>query len=236
MEETEFRLSERFFPYFRRMTLTRILPVLVVAILVAVFAVPGNAEMNPAMMVVMAVVLALAVGFGGWRGLRRQEASFRGFRVRLDADSIRRVQPGLPDLLIPKDRISRIIRVPGKGMTVFGAGRQEILGIPEALESFAVVESTLKAWHPFEIRKPSLASWAPMLVGLGTVVIFALVIMSSNRLFVTIAGGALILLMIYSTVALYRSKHVDARNRRFVWFMPLVTLAIAVRIWMAWTR
>jgi hypothetical protein len=117
MDEREFRLGEPFFPYFRRVALGRFLPFLVIAVVAAVLIPSSREEMDPAMMLVFGGILAVVVGFGGWRGLKQQEASLRELRIRLDEGSIRRTQPGLPEIAIPKEQIRRIVRVPGKGLT-----------------------------------------------------------------------------------------------------------------------
>ena len=236
MDEREFRLSEPFFPYFRRIALGRFLPFLVIAIVAAVLITSSRAEMDPAMMLVFGGFMAVVIGFGGWRGLKQQEANLRQFRIRLDEGSIRRTQPGLPEIAIPKEQIRRIVRVPGKNLTVFGAGRQEIIGIPEFLEGFAVVENVLEGWHSFEVRKPGLSVWLSLLTLIGTLAAFVTLYVSNSKVIVTACGGALLALMIYSAIALRGSLHVDKRAQRFVWFLPVIILAIAVRIWIVWTQ
>jgi hypothetical protein len=236
MDEREFRLGESFFPYFRQMALTRILPVLVIAILVAVFVSSRRSEMDPVLMLVMGVFMALIVGFGGWKGLQRQEESFRGFRIHLDEGSIRRSQPGLPEIAIARESITRIVRVPGKGMTVFGPGRQEIIGIPEALEGFAVVENTLEGWRPFEAGKTGMASWLLLLTGLGTLAAFAVLVLSTDKILVTACGGALLVLMLYSAITVPGSPHLDRRTKRAFWFTPVLIVVIVVQIWRVWAQ
>lgn len=236
MESGEFKLGEPFFPYFRRVALGRFLPFLVIAIVAAVLITASREEMDPSMMLVFGGIMAMVIGIGGWRGLKQQEANLRELRIRLDEGSIRRTQPGLPELTIPKEQIRRIVRVPGKGLTVFGTGRQQILGIPEFLEGFAVVENVLEGWHAFEVRKPGLSTWLGLLALIGTLAAFVALYVSTSKTVVTACGGGLLALMIYSAIALRGSPHVDKRTQRFVWFLPVIILVIAVRIWMVWAQ
>jgi uncharacterized membrane-anchored protein len=98
------------------------------------------------------------------------------------------------------------------------------------------VENVLEGWHSFEVRKPGLSLWLSLLALVGTLAAFVTVYVSTSRTVVTVCGAALLALMIYSAIALRGSPHVDKRAQRFVWFLPVVILAIAVRIWIVWTQ
>ncbi|HVR07635.1 MAG TPA: hypothetical protein VMW75_06260 [Thermoanaerobaculia bacterium] len=139
-------------------------------------------------------------------------------------------------MTIPKDRITRIVRIPGRSLTVYGHGRQQFIEIPESLAGFATVESTLRGWHSFEERPAALAAWFPMSAGLGTIALYAVALLATNRVLATAAGVFLIAMLASSEVALWRNRHADPRMRRLSWLLPPCILVVAVQVWLAWAR
>jgi hypothetical protein len=236
MNETEFHLTDKFFSDLRRAILTRGVPLALCAAFAGLFAMSSEVRTDPWMILFMVCVVSVIAVVGIRRGYRQQMESFRGFRIFLGEDAIRRVQPNLPEMAIPRQEITRIVRAPGRGLTVFGADRRNFLGIPESLEGFETVRSTLSHWHEMEERTSRLAPWIPMAAGLGAIALMIATFRSTDRLFTTSAGLVLIALFSYCGVAIHRSRHADARTKRIVWFMPLVVLLVAVQIWNAWSR
>lgn len=235
MKETEFALTERFFPNFRRLYLRWMIPLFLLMLLAALFLGPSSPE--PFLIAVMACVLGGIFSYALWKTYHKQVESFRGYRIVLNESSIRRSQPGLLDIVIPRENVTRIVRTPGKGLAVTGRTRQEVLGIPETLEGFAVVENELESWRPFETRKATVTIALTLLALLGVLAAFAVLSTSTNKLLVTACGGAFIALMIYGALSLTDSPHVEERSKKsFRWIYPLVILFVALRIWLVWTR
>lgn len=235
MEETEFALTERFFPNFRRLYLRWMVPLFLIILLAALFLGPSSPE--PFLIAVMACVLGGIFSYTLWRTYHKQVESFRGYRIVLNESSIRRSQPGLLDIVIPRENVTRIVRTPGKGLAVTGRTRQQVLGIPETLEGFAVVENELESWRPFEARKSAVPAALTLLALAGVLANSAVLFTSTNRILVTACGGAFAALMIYSALSLPDSPHVEERAKKsFRWIYPLGILFVAVRLWMVWTR
>jgi len=233
-DERVFSMGEKFFADLRRVLLSRTLPLIVLILLIAVLVHPPGVQVDSAVILFSACIMVPLGFFGVRRGYKQLVATYRGFRLFVSHDRLRRVQPGLPDLEIARDEVTRIVDVPGKGLTVFGTGYQKFIGIPAGLDGFEEARALLVTWMTPEERRGGLVSWYPILLGLLTVVGLAVVIGSENRLLVTTLGLGLIGLLLYCIVVLRKSPHIDARTRRGVWFFPLIILALVLRIWTVW--
>lgn len=233
-DERVFSLGDAFFVHLRRIALGRVLPLIVLALAVGLLVHPPGVQVEAGFLLFTACVLLPLGLFGAWRGFRRLIATFEGYRLFVSHDRLRRVQPGLPEMEIARGEVTRIVEVPGKGLTVFGTGHQKFIGVPAGLDGFEEVRALLATWCSFEERRGALASWFPILAGLLGVVAFAVVIGSENRLLVTALGLGLIALQLYCVIVLPRSPQVDSRTKKAIWFFPFIILAVALRIWTVW--
>jgi hypothetical protein len=233
-DERVFSMGEKFFEDLRRALWSRTLPLIVLILLLALLVHPPGVETDPAI-IVLGVCILVPMGFiGVRRGFKQLVATYQGFRLFVSPDRLRRVQPGLPDLEIARDEVTRILEVPGKGLTIYGTGRQKFIGIPASLDGFEEVRALLVTWKTPEERRGVLVSWSPILLGLLTVVGFGVVVGSDSRLLVTTLGVVLIGLLLGCIVVLYKSPHADARTRRMIWVLPLIILVVGLRIWTVW--
>ncbi|HKV11220.1 MAG TPA: hypothetical protein VJ725_23970 [Thermoanaerobaculia bacterium] len=234
LDEKSFSLGAKFFADLRRAMLTRLVPLFLAILAVALLVHPPGVETDSSFTWIMACVLIPIVCFGGWRGYKRQLASYQGYRLFLTQDRLRRVQPGLPDMEISRSEVTRLFEAPGKALTLFGSGYHRFIAIPASLDGYEEVRAQLVSWKTPEQRQAGLAAWYPALAGLLTIIAYAVVIASSNRTLVTTLGALLIGALLYSTVVMYKSPQLDAKAKKVVWFMPLVILSVAARIWMVW--
>ena len=233
-DERSFSLGEKFFAHLRRGMLSFALPLVVLALAVVLLLHPPGVQVETRFILIFACVMIPLVLFAAWRGYKKLVASFEGFRLFVSHDRLRRVQPGYPDIEIARGEVTRIVEVPGKGLTVFGPGRQQYIGIHAALDGFEEVRALLVTWRTPEQRRSILPMVALILGALLTLVGCVVIIGSDDKLLVTVFGLAQIGLFLYCIVVMRKSPHLDARTRKSVWFFPFIILVVALRIWVVW--
>lgn len=230
-EKKEFRLGEEFFLHFRRATLVRTLPLILLAGAGGLVVARGDSDMPPGIAVAVICFLLLTA----WRHYRQQAERFRGFRVLLSASGLQRNQPGLTEVFIPASQISRVAALPGKSLTVYGPTPQQVIVIPATTEGYQQIREVVDAWCPPEVSAQArLSSQLPAIAGVATIVALVTVFRSENAVIVMPVGLALIVFLGWAISSVRRSPHLDAGLKRSLWLVLVPIAAIAARIWSVW--
>lgn len=227
---TEHKLLDSAIQRYRKALLLRVLPLMLIGIVFALYVGIGP-EGDPAVAVVSTVLVGCAVGFGAWRGFRRQLDSLQTLEIVVTDEWIARRQKGFTPLQIDFSDIRRILYVRGKGLTVFGQGMQSFITMPEEIEDFDSIRGRLEAVHPLEVRdKISLGVRLAPLIILLFVAGFAVVALSEDKLLVLGLGIPLVVTLGAGMVMALRSPQLDQRTRKGLWigFLPLIAMAVKI--------
>lgn len=227
---TEHKLLDGAIQRYRKALLLRVLPLMLIAMVFALYVGIGS-EGDPGLAVVSTVLIGGAVGFGAWRGFRRQLDSLRTLEIVVTDEWIARRQKGFNPLQIDFSDIRRILYVRGRGLTVFGPGVQAFITMPEEVEDFESIRSRLEAVHPLEVRD-KVSPWArlaPMIL-LLFVAGFAVVALSEDKRVVLGLGIPLVVTLGAGMVMALRSPQLDERTRKGLWigFLPLIAMAVKI--------
>ena len=230
----EFRLGDAAVAQYRRSALTRALPITVLVAVVGL-ALGTPRGLPTGFMVGMAGFLILFMGFTMWRTYQRELGRLREYRLAIGSDELRRQQPGLPELRLRREEVTKLVISTGHGLSLFATGRQPILVIPETLEGFSRARGLLEPWGTPEVApRPAWATWAPLVAGIATVAGFFFVVKSTNAILVTVVGVSLVAALVASLILIQRSPHVEARIKRSAIFLALPILAILSRVLSVW--
>jgi hypothetical protein len=99
---------------------------------------------SPSSLVLPLVLLAIVAGLSHLRRMRRSQARWEGFRVRLGPDAIRRDLPGFPEVSIARGEITGVDEGP-RGLAV--RARERALFVPRQLEGYDGFRAALAAWR-----------------------------------------------------------------------------------------
>lgn len=234
-QEQEFRLGAEFFTHFRRVTLTRTLPLMLLAGVAGVVMAHQGSRSLTGFDVVVGVVLELFLLYTVRRTYRQQTERLRGFRLGLGADGLRRTQPGLADVVIAADQIRRVTEHPDRGLRIHGPTPAQVIAIPATIERFQQVRQMVQAWRPIE----TTTAWygtvlSPTLASVGTIAAMVTVFMSANAVLVTVLGTVLIAVLLWAFFLLRRNPHLEDKTRRSAWLVFAVIYAVAAKVWSLW--
>jgi hypothetical protein len=184
----------------------------------------------------ISVLLALLAGrIGLTRAVKRQRVLFESYRVTIDESAIIREQFNTPTIRIMKSDITLIAKNANKSLTIKGRNNREVIGIGAQIEDYDELEKILRQIKPFsDPSQKALLEKYRSLLGIVTIILFAAVFLSQDKLMVTLCGILLLGLLGWSFIEVLRSTHFDARTKRSVYIMILPVFAIVAKIAFLW--
>ena len=121
-------------------------------------------EPSPALMGGVVLLLAGLCAFSCWMTLSRTRAAWGSYVLELTEDAVLRRHREVPDLRLRREEVTRIVELPGQGMSLLTAQPTRYVNVPETVERYAEVRERLSRWRPIEQVKPH-----PMLQQVGFV-------------------------------------------------------------------
>lgn len=230
--EEEFRVSEQGIKDIKKKALVKALPIALLALATGLFASWFNSNTEHSidaigwsdLMIVPIILGVLAFSF--FRAFKRQTKLLKSYRIVLKESVIVREQFDTPTIAIPYDEITSIKKVSSGAMVVQGKSSTESIVVYHYLEGLDRLEAFLSKTKPITKAK----NWPillPIMVvsALGSM---AAVYLSNNKWVVGISGTSLTLFLVYSIYAIRRSKNIDQRIKRSVWWTLLVIFSVVV--------
>jgi hypothetical protein len=172
-------------------------------------------------------LVAGALAFGLYRGVNRQKEIFDSYSLALSNDSITREQHNTPTISISHGEISEIIKNSNGSFTIKGNSTINIIGVPSQIDNYEKLEKLLT-----DIRQISTKTSEPFLqkfrglLSILTIGLMAAVYISKDRIIVGISGTVLLIVLGYSFFEVQRSKNIDNKTKRGMWWLIPVTASI----------
>jgi hypothetical protein len=168
-----------------------------------------------------------ALAFGLYRGINRQKEIFDSYRLTLDNNGITREQHNTPTINISKADLSEIIKNPNGSFTIKGNSTVNVIGVPSQIDDYENLEISLA-----EIRQISTKNNEPFLqkfralLSILVIGLMASVYISKDKIIVGISGTVLLVVLGYSFFEVQRSKNIDSKTKKGMWWLILVTVSI----------
>jgi hypothetical protein len=176
-------------------------------------------------------VVAAAMGYGLWNGVRRGRASWNSFQVTISDDAITRRVAFLPDFVLTRDSIVEITQNRRCDIAIRGRGLTKVIGVAADLDGLDEFCAMLAAWQPIKRRQPLLGGNAGLLAGVATVAAYAGTFISRNPLIVVPAGLIIGVGLLYCAWFFWRSPHSDRRFRWWILIVILIAMSAFVRVY-----
>jgi hypothetical protein len=180
----------------------------------------------------MAVVVAITLHWS----YKKQVARWQTFRISISSDQVIRTQEGHEEVRVAASSISRMAKIPGRGLLIYAGRAQPAIIIPDTLERFDVCCDLIQRFRPIDIRARSLfPRWLAIPASLALGGVFVAFERSAD-LRVMIGLGILIAgVMALAGWRLYGSPDIDQRTKkRFIWIVLLVIAPYGMRMWSSW--
>jgi hypothetical protein len=180
-----------------------------------------------------------AAGFGAWfaylaismsrKTMQQLERCWKTYELEIGPDDLTRRQEGYPDLAIPLMDITKIQRVPGRYVQVHGTERDQVIGIPEALECFDDVVGFLSLHRPIEQRTTEAWKRTYAYTGIGMAAFFTMLWATSPAVVIPLAVVMIVLLpwLFWRTRT---SKVIPQKTRLIAWVYLLFTITAIMKL------
>lgn len=225
-----FKIRQDGFKEIRNKMLSRSIPMLLIAGAVGITISTINSkqkENDVNVLPIIIPVIAAALGFGIYRGVNRQKALFESYKLTITNNLITREQLNTPTISIYFNDIKEITKHKNGGVTIKGKETVDLIGIPEQIDDYLLLETALQQMHPIVVKdKVSFMEKYQSLTGLVTVGLMLCVYTVNNKIIVVLTGSTLVVLMVWSFIKIRSSKNVDSKTKRSVWCILLILASV----------
>jgi hypothetical protein len=225
-----FKIKQDGFKEIKKQMLIRTLPIMLIAVTGGIVISSINSKGKAADVNVLPFLIpfvAVAVGFGLYRGVNRQKALFDSYTLTLTNNLITREQFNTPTISIYFNDIKEIAKHKNGSFIIKGKDATDLIGVPAQIDNYSQLETTLQNIQPIIVKdKVSFFQKYPSLIGLLTVGLMLCVYTVNNKIIVAITGTALIALMIWSFIKIRSSKNVDSKTKKIIWWVVLVLASV----------
>ena len=232
----QFRNKENGFKELRKQVLIKIIPLGLIAVTggIAMSEINSNNRGNDVNVLPFVIPMALvAMSVGLFLGIKRQKALFESYILTIDENTITRQQDNTPTVSIQKDAISDIIKNVNGSITIKGKDSRDIIGVPAQIENRSELETHLRAFKDITV-KSSEHILQKLIIPLVLIVVglLAIVNISTHKLLVGVSGTLLLVILIASFIQTQRSKNVDSKTKRSMYFLIFVLINIVGQMYL----
>ena len=228
--EMKFKIKENGFDEIRKKMILRTIPIALIAacggLAISHFNTNGqSSDVNVLPFVIPIIIGAMA--FGLRKGIKRQKSIFDSYELTIDNERIIRRQNLTPDIEIQFSQIKEISKNKNGSLTIKGENLNNSIGVPSQIENMIELESILsKLFKITTSDKQSFQQKYPWVLSILTIVLMMVVYIAKNRILVGFVGSSLTIGLIYSLVITQKSKHLDKKTKRGMWFTLIVLFSV----------
>ena len=228
--EMKFKIKENGFDEVRKKMILRTIPIALIAacggLAISHFNTNGqSSDVNVLPFVIPIIIGAMA--FGLRKGIKRQKSIFDSYELTIDNERIIRRQNLAPDIEMQFSQIKEISKNKNGSLTIKGENLNNSIGVPSQIENMIELESILsKLFKITTSDKQSFQQKYPWVLSILTIVLMMVVYIAKNRILVGFAGSSLTIGLIYSLVITQKSKHLDKKTKRGMWFTLIVLFSV----------
>lgn len=226
----QFKIRKDGFKEIRKAMLIKAIPISIIAALGGLAISHFNTNGQQSEVNVFPFVIPLVIGalvFGLYRGVNRQKEIFDSYILSLDNHGITREQHNTPTITISNADLTEIIKNSNGSFTIKGKSTVNVIGVPSQIDDYEKLEKLLS-----EIKQISTKTNEPLLqkfrglLSILTVGLMAAVYISEDIIIVGISGAVLLAVLGYSFFEIQRSKNIDSKTKKGMWWLFLLTASI----------
>ncbi|MFT3702633.1 MAG: hypothetical protein QM802_09695 [Agriterribacter sp.] len=211
----------------RKQTLIKTLPVLLIALTVGITISSINSKNAGIALPIFIPFMMVTVGFGIYRGGKRQGNLLESYQLTLTNNLITREQANTPTVSIYFNEIKEIVKNKNGSFVIRGKDSSDVIGIPAQIENYSELEDTLMQIKPFggNVINSFLQRYG-IAISFFTMALMLCVYTVTNKIIVAISGTILVAILLWSFYEIRKSKNIDARTKRGMWWLLLVLASI----------
>lgn len=172
-------------------------------------------------------IMLATLAFGVYRGITIQKKIFDSYTLTFNNNAVTREQNNTPTITIPYRDITEIARNSNNSFTIKGDSAVNIIGISPYIDDYDHLEILLSTIKPISVKvtEPFLQKFSG-LISLLTLGLMASVYLVKNKIVVGTSGAVLLALLGYSFFEIRRSKNLDSKIKKGMWWLLLVIASI----------
>ena len=210
--------------------LIRIIPIMLIAVTAGIVISSINSKDKSADINVWPYVIPLiaaSLGFGLYRGVNRQKRLFESYTLTFSNNLITREQLNTPTISIYFNDIKEIVKNRNGSITIRGKNVTDVISVPSQIEDYSQLQDTLTQIKSFSTKSNDhfLEKYRGI-ISLLTIGLMLSVYTVTNKIIVVLSGTLLVGLMIWSLFEVRRSKNIDSKTKRGMWWVLLVLASV----------
>jgi len=226
----EYKLRPDAFQEIKKKLLYWAVPIIVIAVAVGIgSSVFGSnkdsGQVNVLPFSIGIAVIVLAIRLKG--AFKKQKALFESFTLTVSPNFIGREQLNTATIVIQASDIREITKNKKGCITIRGSENRNVIYVPAQIENLAELEVDLMALGPIVVtnRKPFVQRIA-WLISFLTLGLMVTVYTASHKMVVGLSGALVTAMMLWSLVEVQRSKNIDRKSKRSMWWILVLLLSV----------
>jgi hypothetical protein len=226
----QFKIRQDGFKEIKKQMLVRTIPIILIVATGGIVISSVNSKNKADDINVLPYVIpliAVSVGFGLYRGVNRQKGLFESYTLTFTSNLITREQLNTPTISIYFNDIYEIIKNRNGSFTIRGKGVTDIISVPTQIENYPQLQETLSQLKSISTKSNDhfLQKYRSILA-IFAVGLMVCVYTLTNKIIVALSGALLVGLMLWSFFEVYRSKNIDSKTKRGMWWVLLVLASV----------
>lgn len=229
----QFKIRQDGFKEIRKMMLIKAIPISLLAVsgglVISHFTTNEQQSNENVFSFVIPMVLG-ALAFGLYRGINRQKEIFDSYRLMIDNNGITREQHNTPTITISNTDVSEIIKNSNGSFTIKGNSFVNVIGVPSQIDNYEKLEKSLAEIRQISTKnsEPFLQKFRGILSSILTIGLMASVYISKDKIIVGVSGTVLLTVLGYSFFEVQKSKNIDSKTKKGMWWLIIVIASIMV--------
>jgi hypothetical protein len=226
----DYRIKPDGFNEIRKLILQRLLIVaLVVVSFIVVLTIYNAKEKEDYIITLPSTIVLFTVifGFSIRRTFKKQKELLDSYALTINDNAITRYQLNTPTITLYHTEIKEILKTKNHRFIIKGKNAEDIIYVPSQIGNYQDLETKLE-----EIKSISMYSTKNLFEKYPVIIIFLIlglmlgVYGSMNKIIVLLCSIPLITIIIWSFLKIQKSKNIESRAKRILWFILIILISI----------
>ncbi len=229
----EFKIAEGGFKIIRNQYLRSMIPICIVATVIAVSAAAYNyhdelQEVNVLPFIIPFILLIMT--FSIFAALKRLKTSFASYEISIDDGEISKKQNNMSGIVIPKSEIKGIYKEKNQSFRIMGQNRSDTIIIPSSIERYNDLEYKLNVLSPIiERSSKSFLEKYEWYLSFVVMAMIGVLLISNDPIIIFSMGIAVFSLSIWSLFeGIILNKNADNRAKTIAPLSMILAIIILV--------
>lgn len=170
--------------------------------------------------------MTVVVVFGLYNSVNKQKIIFESFKLTFDGNKVIREQSNTSIIEILYSDITEVIKNSNDSFIIKGKSALDFIIIPSQIEKYIEVENLLADIKPISTINKSFLQRFNGIVPVLTIGLMVAFYVSDDKIVICICGLILLIGLIYSLFEIQKSKNIDVKTKKGMWFILLVIASI----------